>query len=499
MGYYFIAIGGSGAKVMESLTHLCVAGLLPNKEKQEKLYVMAIDPDIGNGNLKRSSAALHNFEQFQDAEVGMGTPLFKTGVELANPFIWNPTEHDKKLDDIMSYQVHKGTPLGSLYEVLYTREERNTFLNEGFRGRPSIGAAVLAKRVALKEQGEWAADSAPWDKFSHLVQQDAKSGQAAKIFLASSVFGGTGAAGMPTIARLLRNTFGNYYEEGKVMIGGVLILPYFSFAPELSDTEGRDMLFASSENFLTNTKAALKYYALKENIYHSMYFIGDDILSPVKKFSIGASTQNNDAHIVDLYGALAAIDFFQSTRENAKRYSYIAHGEENVFRWADLPAIRMDGEVQVRIKERLVQFTRFVFAYVHIVKPVLADLASGKLAAYKYPWFADYLSDVNMDDPEIKNFNEYAESFVRWLHQLESTENHRGVELIHPNSFGADPARIDPEMFASCSYDENSDLTIHELWYRLAERPCRDKENARGFGRFLRVLYDCCAKEEEDG
>ena len=37
MGYYFISIGGSGAKVMESLTHLCAAGLLPNFEKRERL------------------------------------------------------------------------------------------------------------------------------------------------------------------------------------------------------------------------------------------------------------------------------------------------------------------------------------------------------------------------------------------------------------------------------------------------------------------------------
>ena len=34
---------------------------------------MAIDPDIGNGNLKRSSAALHCFTQFQDVSIGMDT------------------------------------------------------------------------------------------------------------------------------------------------------------------------------------------------------------------------------------------------------------------------------------------------------------------------------------------------------------------------------------------------------------------------------------------
>ena len=120
MGYYFISIGGSGAKVMESLTHLCNAGVMPNREK---LNVLAIDPDVGNGNLERTSAALNNYDVFQNLEVGNDTPLFKTKVSLIKPFPWNPTEHDKNLDDLMGYQTCSGTPLGILYEVLYSRRE----------------------------------------------------------------------------------------------------------------------------------------------------------------------------------------------------------------------------------------------------------------------------------------------------------------------------------------------------------------------------------------
>lgn len=102
MGYYFIGIGGSGAKVMESLTHLAAAGILPNVPRQERLYVMSVDPDVGNGNLKRSSAALNNLSVFQELGFGADTSLFKTEVILAHPFPWSPTEHDKKLDDILT-------------------------------------------------------------------------------------------------------------------------------------------------------------------------------------------------------------------------------------------------------------------------------------------------------------------------------------------------------------------------------------------------------------
>ena len=143
MSCCFISIGGTGAKVMEALTHLCIAGMLPN---DERLYIAAIDPDVGNGNLERTATALNNFNVFQNFSVGNSTPLFKNKISIMRPFPWNPTGHDKTLDDLIEFHHHSGSSVGKLYEVLYTRRERDTMLNEGFRGHPSIGAAVLAKK-----------------------------------------------------------------------------------------------------------------------------------------------------------------------------------------------------------------------------------------------------------------------------------------------------------------------------------------------------------------
>lgn len=490
MSYYFISIGGSGAKVMESLTHLCMAGMFPT---DEKFYVMAIDPDTGNGNLARSSAALHCYDAFQNISIGNSLPLFKNKIELARPFVWNPTEHDKCLDDVMSYQAYKGTPIGDLYEVLYTKKERSTLLNEGFRGHPSIGAAVMAKKVSTDGSKY---NEEPWNHFETLVNQDAKTGSVAKIFLAGSIFGGTGAAGMPTIAKLLQRIFKDLYNEKKVLIGGALILPYFSFSPDKEDVASGQM-YASSENFLTSTQAALKYYAAKnkeEDIYHSMYFIGDNALSPVKKFSVGSSSQENDAHIVDFYAALAAIDFYKSTR--LKKCSYITHADDDKIQWSDFPdVIELDAnnrETTVSIRERFAQFTRFIFAYVHLIKPVLKDLSAGNIKSYQYPWFVDYLQDVNIDTSEVKNFEEYAECFVRWVDQLGKTN--REIRLVnHGTIISTEPAKINPLFLSNCVGDEDSGISINELWCRLSEGTPED-QYASGFGRFLRALYLCCEK-----
>lgn len=460
MSFYFVSIGGTGAKVMESLTHLCIAGLLP---ENERLYIAAIDPDVGNGNLERTSTALNNFAVFQNFFVGNDTPLFKNKISIVRPFPWNPTGHDKTLDDLIEFHHHSNSAVGKLYETLYTRRERDTTLNEGFRGHPSIGAAVLAKKF---DDGS---------KLTAQIEKILGEGDTAKIFLAGSVFGGTGAAGLPTVARLLKNNLAEY--EDRISIGGALILPYFSFTP----TEHFDELFARSENFLPNTKAALKYYSERENLFDATYFVGDSVMTPVEEFAVGSANQRNAAHVVELYAALAAADFYSRPLNAPKTFKYICRHEAEKFSWSDLPTS----------SERFVQFARFIFAYVHLIKPVLADLVSGAAKAYKYPWFVDFLDGVDLTAPEVVNFNFYAEAFAAWLKQVETLRG-REINLIAPSMFEANPARlVDKKLFATIDGNK-SKLTLHEVWYCLTE-PFKLDANISGFGKFLRRLYDVCA------
>lgn len=476
MSYYFISLGGSGAKTMESLIHLCISGHMHDRGT---LNILSIDPDVGNGNLERTGAALNNYDVFQSLQVGTDTPLFKTNVSLIKPFPWNPTSHDKTLDDLMGYQIHSGTPLGSLYEVLYTTRERATSLNEGFRGHPSIGAAVMAKKYFLH-------DSPQWQAFIEKVRSDIGEGGNVKIFLAGSVFGGTGASGIPTIARLLRN--GLKDKGASASIGCVLILPYFNFtAPE---NESR--LFAKSENFLTNTKAALKYYSQRDNVFNDMYFIGDSQITPVKEFSPGASNQRNDAHIVDFYAALAALDFFSKPVDGHVAFKYICHNDDKKIMWNDFPEMG-ESNVKFSMNKRFVQFTRFIFAYIHMIKPVLRELDGGKLPVYKYPWYVDFFKDkdVDVNSSEVKNFEDYTEAFVTWLKQIETAQD-REIALIKYAIFENNPARLtSPDEFNSCDGSVNKDMTLHEIWYKLSE-PLEITSQADGFGRFLRRLYEAC-------
>ena len=480
MSNYFISIGGSGAKTMEALVHLAAAGLMPN---DGDLYTLAIDPDVGNGNLNRSCGVMKKYISFQQLHTG-ATELFKTKMELADP--WRPTQDAKQtLDKLMDYQLYKDTPVASLYKALYTEKERQTDLDKGFRGHPSIGSAVMAKSIDI--EGDSFGEG-PWNSFRQHVEAEATRGEQVRIFLAGSVFGGTGAAGMPTIAKLLQKMFETDHDEGKVMIGGVLVLPYFSFDPKPDDIRPGEM-YASSKNFPTNAQAALRYYSMENKggaLYDTMYFVGDTHQTAVRKFSLGSADQKNDAHIVDLYAALAALDFYGTEKKNLRKYAYILH-EEDRFTWPDIPVN----------EEKFAQYIRFILAYLHIVKPVLDLVPEGKASDWKYPWFRDFhLENANCNTvPEVRDFNDYAEGFVTWLLQI-GMQPARRVDLIQPQVMGYDEygnIAVNPDRFVNFD-GTDSNVSIDEIWWRISEG-CGYDADAGGFGAFLRSLYDACAKE----
>src|SRR5207302_1604172 len=103
-----------------------------------------------------------------------------------------------------------------------------TSLEFGFRGHPSIGAAVMA--AAVKLGGE-----EPWASLRDQISLDVGAGEGAKVMLFGSIFGGTGASGVPTIARLVKNEFSSQLRNKPFKIGSVLMLPYFSFDPVKSE------------------------------------------------------------------------------------------------------------------------------------------------------------------------------------------------------------------------------------------------------------------------
>ena len=185
MSYYLIGIGGTGARCMEAFVHLNGAGLLKDKQPIKLIYV---DADVSCGNLQRTQSATEAYTKAQN--VGFGdTGLFGNVVEDYAP--WSPVPENKKnLDEVMQrsglYNKTDYQALAMLYDSLFTKEERETPLDKGFRGHPAIGAAVMGSSMDVESQEPWRS-----------VMQKINTEKDARVFMFASVFGGTGASGFP--------------------------------------------------------------------------------------------------------------------------------------------------------------------------------------------------------------------------------------------------------------------------------------------------------------
>lgn len=482
MGFYAIGIGGTGAKCVEALVHLAAAGMIP----QGDLHVMFVDPDKANGSLDRAQATVNHYRVCRDGLYLGSTPVLNTRITLAQPHVWSPFIDDTKptLETFFRYNALKErTPeLGHLFDVLYSRAERQASLDIGFHGHPSIGAAVLAATVQLGQDE-------PWATFRNLIAQDIKGGVGAKIFLFASIFGGTGAAGFPTIARLIHEEI-DALGKGKAQLGGALMLPYFSFLPEVDHNELR----ASSENFLMSTQAALRYYRQQAylQVFDSIYLLGNETLSPVKTFSIGAKAQKNEPHFLEVFAGLAAVDFFKAVNPPGP-LAMVARRQSGNLVWGDLPTGREDNPAS----NMLGHLTRFAFAFQGLFMPMLEDIRA-KGAGYRAPWYIEFFSRQGIDIEEagvwakLQHIRDYCDDVLSWLESIHTSAPGERVELINITAFPAAPqkrAYVTRE-FGNLVLPEAQERknAMARVWEKISNLKARDSA-AEGVGRFVHALY----------
>jgi len=300
-----IFIGGRGVQAVESLVYLCAAGMGP----EGKIFLLLIDPDRNNKNLERARDLIICYSELRDALKidNKVCPLFRTeliwGVDetskksllVFNEFFVNGTK--KNLDEYL------GGPTVDDYsrkivKLFYSTRELEQSMDKGFRGHPSTGAPVI---TLIK-------DTPHWQKMLGEIQ----NAKQAKVFVAGSVFGGTGAAGIPTIGRLLAQEAYETNNRFSLQSACCPLLPYFCFLPS-DDILAKKELYAKSEYFLMNSKAALEFYHNHPSGYQHFYAVGYDELV-TRPFSEGGIWQNNPSHLIELLGSLAGLCFFMTDR-----------------------------------------------------------------------------------------------------------------------------------------------------------------------------------------
>jgi hypothetical protein len=466
MTLYLIAIGGSGARCVESVIHLASTGLMGN----DKIKVLFVDPDQANGNYIRTCNQLSAYNKCRNLVWKAGEPCQWMRTEIVNLGISTVGAGGNSLSGFFNYNAMHDSNAGltDLFDVLYTKEEQSLDLSEGFRGRPAIGSAFMSQLDfdalrANRYQGNYQDYIKPWASFLEEVDNAIES-TTVKILLCGSVFGGTGASGLPVIARLLNDFFigrNNIGAQGtpreNLTLGSILVLPYFNFKVSGADVP-RDEVYARAPEFALNTQAAMRYYKSQmQDICDVFYCIGDQNRVEFD-FSVGGEQQENRAHIVELYAGLAIRDFIYCAKPNdAEKIVFAERRFEDRIGWLDLPSEPDSIEYEPIddyynyanepvVRHALRNAVRFAFVWYNSIVGQLEDYCLGNQPRgwlnssriWLEPFFnidgrSNYLPEIDnpaTETSEAAPISQWCNNLALWLDDLHKSDDKEVISLF---------------------------------------------------------------------
>jgi len=404
-----IGVGGTGAKVAESVLHISAVGLGP-----DNLTVGFVDQDQSNGNVSRALEAYSSIEKARalwrtsgsNNYIGSGS-LFKTDLRKLGTGLWTPHPGAKSsLAQILGDLKDDS----AAFDLLFAKGalEQDMRLDEGYRGRAHIGSAAITSAVA--DRGDF------WRGLEEAIRM-AKGGESVRILLAGSVFGGTGAAGFPTISRLIRRIIEAEGIDRNIRLGGVLMLPYFRFSAPDDETAN----VARNEDLLPQTRGALRYYSSlfkREKVFDEIFLVGWNPSFDLGYHEPGTGEQRNPALLPELIAALGASRFFQSDHEANGEVLVSARHKEAAIGWSDIPQPRTGGADHVY--KAIGRHLRYLSAW-KLWRPILAREGDSWSDAFQgHAWYKkqrlgriDFRNSPPTD--AISAMEEYANSSIEWL------------------------------------------------------------------------------------
>lgn len=396
---YVFGIGGTGSRTLRALTMLLASGV---RCDFETIVPIIIDPDISAADMTRTVDVLNRYMAVRtalDFNSANKNQFFKTEISHLQDMdsfklTLENTENVTFKDFIKLNQMD--TESKALMSMLFSQANLDSDMVVGFKGNPNIGSIVL---------NQFAASDA-YKAFSNNFEEGDR------VFIISSIFGGTGASGFPLLLKTLRNDENSQHwkliKESK--IGAVTVLPYFNV--EQDDNSGVD-----SSTFYSKTKSALAYYERNitgNNSINALYFIGDNMPASYKNHD-GGSEQKNNAHMIELYAALAILNFAStpdgSLTGKTKTYEFgIDTNDEDIKQviFKDLGP-----ETRGLIQKGLTMF----FLKNKYIKNELDD-------EYKHqPWAVDCGLDDNFFTSDFfKDLTRFEDAFATWLDELDNNK-----------------------------------------------------------------------------
>ncbi len=415
---YIFGIGGTGSRVIKSLAMLLASGC-KLKNDFDTVIPIIIDPDTSNGDLNRTKDILKLYQEIRN-QVNQPNDFFgqeiKTVNELANKssvvnseyFQFNLNDVDQSTfgqyigfnsldDDYKNSQDDK-----NFTRLLYSEQNLNSNLNVGFKGNPNMGAIVLNQFT----------DSGDFKRFGQTFNDDDA------IFIINSIFGGTGAAGFPLILKNLRGNTNipNSAKIKKSKIGGITYLPYFAL-------NKKDEV--NSDSFEDKAKIAIDYYnrtIIKQNKVNFIYFVGNKGNTKYLKYAVGGKEQKNDAHFLEMAGALAIFDFCENINKTTNKTQVKEFGIENDSEPIKFRDLNLNN--QKEIAKPLTKYKLFA-EYLNIGLPKALNKSRWTKSNIKLVNKTEnsFLDEQYFNRPEYKiQIEAFNNHFISWLNEMENNK-----------------------------------------------------------------------------
>ena len=409
---FLFGIGGTGSRVVKSLVMLAASGV---NIQAKAIVPIIIDPDFANADLTRTIELIKTYAAVRkslDFNASYDNQFFKTDFQdVVDGFRLKLRDtKNKKFREFIQYDtLNKDNQ--AFASMLFSKENLESDMEVGFKGNPNIGSVVLNQFTDSEDFISFAAAFNPGDR----------------VFIVSSIFGGTGASGFPLILKNIRsiaNDLPNCQAIKNTPIGAITVLPYFAVQPDENSK-------INSSTFIGKTKAALHYY--EKNVtgdnssINVLYYIGDDRNKQYPNEE-GGQTQRNNAHIVEFASALSIVDFAGIDDNDT---SMFCAQDANGRVYAPSPKFKefgIDNDSSNILFTDLSRDTREIVCapmtqFVLTAKYIKEHLAD----ALPLPWAKDNnINGTFLKSSFISDFKTVSQAYLEWLDEMK--DNNRGFE-----------------------------------------------------------------------
>lgn len=425
---FVFCIGGTGSRVLKALTFLFAAGV---RIKADKVIPIIMDPDRENGDVNRTIELLKRYQSIRKKLEFQHNGFYHTDIQtLGSLEATDEKATDYKVPDSFKYEID-GTRQGkfgdflelnqldnankALVQTLFSEQNLGADLAVGFKGNPHMGSVVLNQFIQSDDFKFFA---------SRLNERD-------RVFIVSSIFGGTGAAGFPLLVKNIRKAptnFPNHDRLRGVPLGAITVMPYFGVQPDAG-------IVIDKNTFVSKTKAALAYYekhlsSTNSSALNALYYIADPVTGDVRPNEGGRDQQNN-AHYIEMLSALSIIDFMDipsgsSILENTTSTERGGRAKNPVFKDYGLDTgvnsaqklnfLNLGTLTRKRIARPLVQYSYAINYWRHHLEEALTG---NKQQAYA----RDGGLDASLLNSEFyRELDRFNGDFLQWLKEMDQNE-----------------------------------------------------------------------------